>query len=289
MSFDVNAFAIILVLLTVIYTAISELATKSMDIFLRNSIFTYPIASVVVYVLNYFSPKYYYTSQDPYGLTFTSYLYFAFMVLSVFSAYAGTIIARLVSGFEASCEKPVVVSYSIEGKIGDVHALRRDFLKSINVETTNVMSGTHNYVKFYHGSNQYFSFSDSVENDCVEINFVVLRWKKETIVEPNKDDLNILLGYFQSFLNNQKEKGKLGKWTSDFKPQHADTMETYIWKYYTSPLQLKEKIALKGLVSQRIVNFLKSHKKGIIAFIMGILAVVIGQLIIRYLIQVLGI
>lgn len=287
--FDLTAFFIIMIIITIVYTTVGELATKTMDIFWRRSIIVYPLGSVVAYLLNYFSPKYQYGLDDPYGITFIVMLYTIFLMFSFFGSSVSTLITRLVSGYEAFCEEPVVVSYVIKGKIEDITALLEGFLKSLNIEFTAILRGTQKSMKFYNGSNQYFLFLNPINDDSIEVNFVTLRWRRETLIEPNKEDLSVFLVYFESFLNKRKEEGKLDEWTSKFKPKHAKTMKIKVWKYYTSPLQIKEKLALKGLITQKIVAFFTSHKKAIFTFIGGVLTVVIGEIIIRYLIQMTGI
>jgi len=83
--FNLTTIFIIIVLLTIVFTTLGELATKTMVIFWRRSVFVCPLGSVVTFVLNYFSPKYSYTSEDPYGLQFTLYLY-AILLMLVFLA-----------------------------------------------------------------------------------------------------------------------------------------------------------------------------------------------------------
>jgi len=187
------------------------------------------------------------------------------------------------------CKKPVVVPYLVEGKIEDITSLLEGFLRSLNIEYTTILKGTQKSFKFYNGSNQYFLFFNPINEGSVEANLVILRWKKETLIEPNKEDSDIFLVYLESFLNKRKEEGKLNEWTSRFKPKYAETVGIEVWKNYASPLQIKEKLALRGMITQKIVGFLKSHKKAIFTFIGGVFTVVIGELVIRYLMQMMGI
>lgn len=284
-SFDLVVIFIILTLTSIVYTTIGELATKTMYSFWLRSVIVYPLGSVVAYVLNYFSPRYLYGSNDPYGFITTTMLYVLLLLFSFFGSSAGTLITRLVSGYEALCEEPVIVSYLIKGKIEDITALLESFLESLNVKVTKILTVTQKSMQFFNGSNEYFLFLNPLNDDSIEVNLVTLRWRRETIIEPNKEDLGIFLIYLESFLNKRKEEGKLGAWTSDFKSKYANTMKVKVWKDYTSPLQIKERLALRGLVSQKIVAFLTSHKKAIFTFIGGVLTVIIGELLIRYLIQ----
>jgi len=74
---------IVLGLFTTIYTTICEIATKSLEIFFRNSIFIYLLASVVFYILDYVSPEYSYPSDDPYGFKIVVALYMSFFIFFV--------------------------------------------------------------------------------------------------------------------------------------------------------------------------------------------------------------
>jgi len=283
-SYNFVTFLIVSCLFTIIYTTICEIATKSLQFFLRNSIFVYSLASVVFYILNYVSPKHVYSSDDPYGFKVVVGLYIFFLMFFAAIASVGTLLARLVSGYEALCEKPCAVSYLIKGKGIDkkIHSLLTDFLSSMNITPTIVASRTQTYTKFFDGTNQYFLFYNSLDNNSVEVNFIILGWEKDTIVEPNKDDLDIFLRYFESFLDIQVQKERITEWTSNFNPQNEEVVKAYIWKYYTSPLQIKETI-MKKIVARRIINLLKSHKKEIFSLILGILITIISQLIIRML------
>jgi len=284
-----SATFIIIALLSIVYTTISELATKTMFLFWRRSIFVYPLGSVVAYILNYFSPKYSYGFQDPYGLNFTLSLYMVFMIIFLLTCGASTLITRLVSGYESLLAEPYVASYLLKGLVEDADALLEEFLESINIRPLVVLKRGQTYFKFYSGSNQYFLSYHSINSNNIEINFVVLRWRLETLVKPNKRDMDMLLAYFESFLNKRKKESKINEWTSEFEPHYAEAIKMNVWRSYTSPLQLKEKLVLKGLISSKVIAFFRAHKKGIMTFIAGVLTVIIGELIIRYLIKVLGI
>lgn len=278
----------IIILLTLVYTIVGELVTKTMDIFwIRSTIFV-PLGSVITHFLNYVSPVLRYEPSDPYWLSSTFALYAILFVFCGVSSAIGTLITRLVTGYEALSEEPVVTTYSIKSKIEEVPALFESFLNSLNVEPTTIFRGSERHVKFYSGPNLYFLFLNSINNDIVEANFVAVRLKRETLMEPDKEGLCIFLAYFESFLNRRKEEGKLGEWSSALKPKYAETTKNRVWKDYTSPLQIREKIALRGIFTQKIVIFIKSHKKAIITFIGGILTVIIGELVINYLLKMIG-
>jgi len=282
---DLTGAFIITILLTLVYTTIGELATKTIRIFWWRGVLVFPLASVVVHILDNFSPSLTSGAVDPNWFYSAILLYVLLFMFWFFGVSAGTLITRLVRGYEAFSKEPVVVSYSMKGETEDITALLEGFLKSLNIEFNTIVRRAQKNMNFYNGSNEYFLFPQPVNNDSVEVNFVALRWKRETIIEPNNEDLSIFLVYFESFLNKQKEEGKLVEWTSDFKPKYAKSRKIGVWKDYTSPLQIREKLALRGLISQRLIAVIRTHKKGIITFILGVFTVVIGELLIRYVIQ----
>lgn len=283
-----TTYFVTVIVLSIVYTTIGELATKIMYTFWRRSVIVYPLGSVVAYLLSYISPRYAYP-PEPYGIYVTAMLYGILMVFCFFASSVATIITRLVSGYEAFCEEPVVESYLITGKIGEITTIVESFLKSLNIEFTTTVREPQRAIKFYNGSNEYSLFLNPITDDSMEVNFVILRWKRETLVEPSKEDLDMFLVYLESFLDKRKEAGKIDEWTSSFKSRHVETMKIRVWKDYTSPLQIKEKVALRGLITQKISGFYASHKKGIFTFIGGVLTVVVGDLLIRYITHIMRI
>jgi hypothetical protein len=287
--FSLTVVLAVIIFSTILYTTACELATKTMDAFWGRGTFIFPLGSVLAYSLNVLSPKYYYTPEDPHGYSFTFLLYVILMILCFFSCGAGTLIARLVNGYEALVDEPQVISYSIESSVGDTVSLLEDFLDSLNVDYTTVTRKTETFIKFENGSNRYFLFPSQIGDKSVELNFVTFRMKRETLIEPSKEDLDTFTAYLETFLKKTKKGDKTIKWTSDFEPKNAEKMKIQVWENLTSPLQIREKLALRGQITQKILSFVTTHKTAIITFVGGILTVVIGELLLNYLTKIMGI
>jgi hypothetical protein len=283
--FNSTAIFSTIFVVTLVYTTLSELATKTVDTFFRRSILIFPLGSVFAYILNYLSRKYVYTIDDPYGLNFTFYVYVVLLAICVLSSGIGTLITRLTSGYEALAEEPVVVSYSIKSSVENVTASLEGFLESLNIEYTTAIRKNQRFFKFDHSQNQYFLFQYSIDNDHVEIDLVVLRWKRETILEPKKEDLKIFLGYLESYLNREKEENRLGEWTSNFKPTNAEISKTQVWSNLTSAFRIRERLALRGVLTQRIISVFKAHKVRIVDVIVSVAIIIVGEFILRYVLH----
>lgn len=286
--FGLIAVFIVIIFSTMVYTTACELATKTFDMFWFRSIFIFPLGSVIAYIMNALSPKYTYTLEDPYGYIFTFLLYVILLIFCLFSSTVSTLITRLVSGYEALAEEPIVVSYLMDGKVDDIVAFLENFLDSLNIEYITIIRKSDKLIRFQNGANVYFLFSHPKDDNSVEVNFVVSSIRRETLVEPSKEDLGVFTAYLETYLGNSKD-GKIGKWTTKFEAKNAEPTKTKVWESLTSPLQIREKLALRGLITQKTVTFFASHKTAILTFIGGILTVIIGELLLNYLIKTLGI
>jgi hypothetical protein len=287
-GFGLTAVFITIIFSTIFYTTACELVTKTFDMFWFRSTFIFPLGSVITYVINFLSPKYTYTLEDPHGYSFTFLLYVILLVLCFFSSSVGTLITRLVSGYEALAEEPAVASYLMEGKTVEIVALLKNFLDSLNIEYTTIIMKSDNFIKFQDGTNTYFLFSHPKDDTSVEVDFVVSSIKRETLVEPSKEDLEVLIAYLETFLGISKD-GKITKWTTKFEAKNAEPTKIRVWESLTSPLQIRERLALRGVITQKAVTFFVRHKTAILTFVGGILTVIIGELLLNYLIKTLGI
>lgn len=288
--FDLTAIFLTIFLTSIFYTTVSELMTKTFDVYMRRSILVYPLGYFLAYVMNLLAPKFFYALNDPYGLVYSFLILMMLVVLTASSSLISTLIARLAIGYEALIEEPIVKSYLMTSKTYGINTLLEDFLQSLNIVPEKTLTGTQTSLKFLNGRNQHFLFANPMNNDSTEVNLITWRWEiGETLVDPNKEDLSIFLLYFESFLEKQKLNEKLGEWTSKFRKKHAKNVKDRIWKRYTFPLQLREKLALRGLIAQKIIAFVKAHKTAIYTFVGGVLTVIIGEILIRYIMQTIGI
>jgi hypothetical protein len=285
---SLEAIFSIIILLTLAYTIVVELAARTMDTFWVRSLTCVPLSSILVHILNLFSPVLRYYPNDPYWLGSTFALYAIFFVFVGISVGIGTLIARLVSGYEALCKEPTVTSYSIKPNSKNASTLLESFLSSVNVKPRLSFKGSEEQMTFVSGPNLYHLFLNPLDNDETEVNFVVLRFVRETILEPSKKGLGTFIAYLESFLSKKKEEGGLDDWNSATAPRYADTVKNRVWRHFTSPLQIRETIALRGMIARRIVGLLRSHKGAIFTFIGGVLTVIIGELVINYLWRVMG-
>lgn len=287
-SFNVSALFSIIFVVSLMLTFLGELATKTVFIFWRRSLLVFPLGSVVNYLVNYVSQKYYYTTDDPYGFIFTVTLSLLLFALCGLGSIIGTMITRLTSGYEALCETPVVLSYSVKSTIEKMTDSLKNFLKSLNVEYTTTIRKNQQFFEFFHNHNQYFLFPYSIDSDQVELDLIVIRWRQETIVKPEGEDLETFSDYLQSYLNRQKKENKLGEWTSKFKPVNAETSRNQVWSSLTSAFNVKERLTLRGVLTQRIVSILKAHKTRIVDVAVAVVVIIVGDFILRYVLHWIG-
>lgn len=285
------AMLLVIFLVTLIYTTIGEIVTRTFLTFYLRSILIFPFGSIFAYVLNYFARKYTYVVDDPYGINYTILLFAILFVVCGLGVVFATVISRLIYGYEALSKEPVILSYSINSNKERVSETLKGFLSSLNITNTTIPSTTiagksQQFLKFDHNRNQYRLFTYPIDKDGhTEIDLVVLSWKSETIIEPNKEDLEIFSGYLRSYLDREKKEKNLGEWTLQFKPVNAEASKLQVLADLTSAFKIRERLALRGFLTQRIVLGFKAHKTRIVDIILAVLAILIGEFILRYVLH----
>jgi hypothetical protein len=286
-SVDVLTFFATIFLATFVYITLSELVTKTFELFLVRSIAIIPvIGAILFYVLNHFTQRYPYTLVDPSGLTGAFGAYILLALICALSSSASFIVTRLTIGYEALCEHPMTFSYSIkEGNFEKTVEMMKNFLDSLNVTYTTIFRKGQQYLQFYHGKNQYFLFPYNIDKENTEIDFVVIRWRRDTIVKPSEEDIEIFSDYLGSYLNKQRKDNKLSEWTTESKPVKVEISRNQIWTDYAMPIKLRERLALRGAFTQRVISELNTHRKRIVDVVVALVIFVIAQFILRFILH----
>jgi hypothetical protein len=267
-----------------IYTTIGELTIRMYLIFFLRSFLIFPFGSIFSYILNFFGRRYTYTSNDPHGVVFTFLVYVILFLVCGFGLIFGTLIARLINGYEALSKEPDILSYSIDkDKEKTTETLKR-FLESLNITYNIITRWNQQLFKFYQNNNEYCIFTYPIDKgDHTEIDIVVWSWKKETIIKPNEENLEIFSEYLTSYMNIQKKEEKIGEWTSEFKPLNAEASKLRIWSELTSSLKIRERLSFRGALTQRIVSQFKAHKTRIIDVVVTLAVIIVAQFILYVL------
>lgn len=270
---------------TLVYVTISQITTKTFELFFARSIAIVPVVGTIFfYILNFFSHMYPSPFVDP--VSGIIGLWLLLVVVCGTGSAVGFLLTRLTIGYEALCERPIAFSYSIkEGNFEKIVEMMKNFLDSLNVTYSMIFRKGQKFLQFYHRKNQYFLFPYSIGKENTEIDFVVISWKRDTIIKPNEEDVEIFSDYLDSYLDRQRKNNKLSEWTTESKPVKAEISTNQIWAEYTTPVKLRERLALRGAFAQRIVAGFSAHRKRVVDFAVALVVFIIAQFILRFILH----
>jgi hypothetical protein len=221
-------------------------------------------------------------SDAPYRLVSLINTYIALVFLSLLFGGLATSLKRLARGYEALISEPSVTSFLIEANYSDIFALTKDFLNSLSIDYTVMITKDTKYVDFSYYTNRHHLFLREINESSVEINLATVNMLKETLLTPNQERLDTFLVYFKAYLNNKKYKNEPLKWTTEFKPLYADSTRIIVWKILWTPLKITQKLATRPEWTQKPVQFIESNKKQILTFAGGVAIAIIAQIILHY-------
>ena len=269
---------IVVSLFMFVYTVICELATNTLGLFFVRGIFIIPSGVIVSYILNLVSPKIYYNStSDSYGIGYTTLLFILLFFLCFFISGFGTLVVRLVKGREPIAKEPKVMAFSTNSKYDDVLSIFEDFLCSLSLNYEIIVENGCKSFRFKYWLNQYTVFLQNKEEN-VQITFLVVGVNKDTIVEPDDSDFEILIGYFETFFKQKNRKNNEVKLNPDLKLENSESLKVEVWRNFTAPFQLRDWFASRGLQKQKLKDYLIANKLKIASYIVS---VIIGGIIIN--------
>lgn len=275
---DLDATLLVILLIFFGTSLISSYLLKTPKLFAVNSLLV-PLSTLITLFLNGVYPKYALTELLPNlaGETFVLFLLCSFM-----SVVLITPIIRICSGYE-TLFSPVVYSYIAEGKAdSDFH---KRFKKLVMlVGATSFTSYTSkdrdfNAFEFSYGHDKYLTCLCSRRKDTSELDFLVFRMKRDTIIPPEKDNVDFFFSLFDAAAEKLNEQNKIAHIGKEKNPSFLEDIKSLFFLSYTSPVRLPISIPRPRIRSIR--SWTEKHTV-LVGFIAGIAATVIGALILRY-------
>jgi len=273
---EANATLLVIVLLFFIIGLPSSYFLKTPKLFSWNT-FIVVLSPIITFFLNSVYPRY--ASPDfSSSLVSTAFLLFVFCIFE--SIFLITPIIRICLGYETYYD-PVVYSYVIEGEANDDFRKRLKKLMRLVGATSIALFTSKDFtcLEFLFMKDRYIAHLQSRGNNIAELNFLAFRLKRDTIISPERDDVDLFLSLFNTAAGKWNEQRRIAHIETEKNPVFLQEIKSHFVSSYASPVRLPITIPRPRISA--IKSWVDKHTV-FIGFIGGIVATVIGAIILRY-------
>jgi len=249
---------------------------RTPNLFIINSI---PIAfsPLLAGLLNQISPKYVYVP------TTTSYLVaegFSLFVVSIFVLAIVKVITRLCIGYEMLHE-PTVYSYVAKGEMRDSLRKFKKLFRLIGARNFSRQKRKEfSFMEFDYHNDRYIAHFHPKENNLTELNFVVFKLRRDTIIQPETEEVDVFFSLFDAGVKKWKEQGKIIEVNKEFQPRFSQEAKDILVNLYASPYRIH--VGFPRIRTQAVLDWFGRHTV-FVGFIGGIVSTVIAGLILKYI------
>lgn len=244
------------------------------------NIFIVVLSPLITFFLNSIYPKYAFTDLTS-SLVSDAFLLFIFSLFV--SVLLITPIIRICSGYETYYD-PVVYSYVTAAEADDDFRKRLKKLIELVGATaiTPFISKDPNFttLEFLFMKDKYLAYLRPRGNNITELDFLSFRLKRDTIISPERDDVDLFLSLFDAAAGKWDEQRKIARIGKEKTPVFLQETKSLFVLSYASPVRLP--ITIPRPRASAIRTWADKHTV-LIGFIGGIVATIIGALILRYI------
>lgn len=206
-------------------------------------------------------------------------LFFTFFL----SFFLITPVTRICLGYESRYD-PIPYSYVVEGDANDDFRKRLRGLigiaggASVSFFTDKDLNLT--TLEFFFMKDRYLAYLRPRANAISELDFLVFRLKRDTIIPPEKCNVDLFFSLFDAAAGKLTEQEKIVPMRKDNAPSFLQDIKNRFASSYTAPIGLPINIPRPRIGP--IKSWTNRHT-AILGFIGGIVATVISALILRYI------